>query len=140
MDPDTAVHVRFQQGYIILGQPELGSAENIPNLHDSPISGRKTILQHMKAEDVPELTRISSKGQVVIPARVRERLGIKAGSVFAILTPRKGAVVVLKKIDSKAFKEDLEFFREVEKAWREVKRGQARRASRDRFVEELKTW
>jgi len=55
---------------------------------------------------VPELTRISSKGQVVIPSRVRQKLGIEAGSVFAILTPRKGNVVVLKKID-KSLQADL---------------------------------
>jgi len=100
----------------------------------------KTVLRLMKSEDVPELTRISSKGQVVIPSRVREKLGIEAGSVFAILTPRKGNVVVLKKIDSKSLQADLRIFREVEKAWREIERGQARRASRKRFLEELETW
>jgi hypothetical protein len=64
----------------------------------------------------------------------------KAGSVFAILTPRKGNVVVLKKIDSKSLQADLRIFREIEKAWREIERGQARRAPRKRFLEELETW
>jgi len=100
----------------------------------------KTVLRLMDSEDVPELTHISSKGQVVIPSRVREKLGIKAGTVFAILTPRKGNVVVLKKIDSKSLQADLRIFREVEKAWREIERGQARSASRKRFLEELETW
>ena len=94
----------------------------------------------MKSKDVPELTRISSKGQVVIPARVRDKLGIKTGNVFAVLTVQKGGAVVLKKVDSKALQADLELLREVEKAWREIERGQARRRSRDRFIEELKTW
>jgi AbrB family looped-hinge helix DNA binding protein len=94
----------------------------------------------MKSEDVPELTRISSKGQVVIPSRVREKLGIEAGSVFAVLTSRKGNLVVLKKIDSKSLQADLRVFREVERAWKEIERGQARRASRKRFLEELDTW
>jgi len=94
----------------------------------------------MRSETVPELTRMSSKGQVVIPSRVRHKLGIEAGTVFAILTPRRGNVVVLKKIDSKSLQADLRIFREVEKAWREIERGQARRASRKRFLEELKTW
>jgi len=40
----------------------------------------------MRSENVPELTRISSKGQVVITYRVRQKLGIDAGSVFAILS------------------------------------------------------
>jgi AbrB family looped-hinge helix DNA binding protein len=94
----------------------------------------------MRSQDVPELTRISSKGQVVIPSRVRQKLGIEAGTVFAILTPRKGNVVVLKKIDNKSLQSDLRIFREVERAWREIERGQARKAPRKRFLEELKTW
>ncbi len=94
----------------------------------------------MKPKDVPELTRISSKGQVVIPVRVRDRLGIKAGSAFAILTPGKGGLVVLKKIESKAMEADLKLLREVERAWGEIKRGRGRRASRERFVKDLKTW
>jgi len=108
----------------------------------SPISLRqgKTILPSMKSEDVPELTRISSKGQVVIPSRVRHKLGIEAGNVFAILTPRKGGIVVLKKVDSKSLQADLRVFREVEKAWREIERGEVRRAARKGFIEELETW
>jgi AbrB family looped-hinge helix DNA binding protein len=94
----------------------------------------------MRSQDVPELTRISSKGQVVIPSRVRQKLGIEAGNVFVILTPRKGNVVVLKKIDNKSLQADLRIFREVERAWREIEHGQARRASRKRFLEELETW
>jgi len=104
------------------------------------LSAGKIFLRSMRSQDVPELTRISSKGQVVIPSRVRQKLGIEAGSVFAILTPRKGNVVVLKKIDSKSLQADLRIFREVERAWREIERGQARRTSRKRFLEELETW
>lgn len=76
----------------------------------------------------------------MIPSGVRKKLGIEAGSVFAILTPRKGNMVVLKRVDSKALQADLRLFREVERAWREIERGQARRASRREFLEELETW
>ena len=104
------------------------------------LSVGKIFLRFMRSQDVPELTRISSKGQVVIPSRVRQKLGIEAGTVFAILTPRKGSVVVLKKIDKKSLQADLRIFREVERAWREIERGHARKAPRKRFLEELKTW
>ncbi len=100
----------------------------------------KTILPSMKREEVPELTRISSKGQVVIPSRLRKRLGIEAGSVFAILTPRKGDFVVLKRVDSESLQADLKIFQEVERAWEEIERGEARRTGRKRFLEELETW
>lgn len=94
----------------------------------------------MASDEVPELTRISSKGQVVIPASVRNKLGIKAGVVFAILTQPKSGVVVLKKVDSKSLRVDLELFRDIEKAWKEIEKGKARRASKRRFLEELGTW
>ena len=76
----------------------------------------------------------------MIPSRVRHKLGIEAGSVFAILSSRKGGIVVLKKVDSKSLQADLRVFREVEKAWREIERGEVRRAARKGFVEELETW
>lgn len=44
-----------------------------------------------------ELTKISSKGQVVIPMKIRTELGINEGSVMAIDTTNK--MIVLKKID-----------------------------------------
>jgi len=94
----------------------------------------------MTSESVPELTRISSKGQVVIPARVRSRLGLKPGSLFAILTRPKSNIVVLKKVDNKTLQVDLKLLREVEKAWKEIAQGKARKANKKRFLEELQTW
>ena len=94
----------------------------------------------MTSHDVPDLTRMSSKGQVVIPARVRDRLGIKPGGLFAILASPRSGVLVLKKIDSKSLQVDLELFREVEKAWKEIEGGKSHKASRKRFLEELRTW
>jgi len=104
------------------------------------LNAGKIVLRRMRYQEIPELTRVSSKGQVVIPSRVRERLGIEAGSIFAVLAPRKGNVVVLKKVDSKSLQADLQAFREIEKAWREIERGQMRRATRKGFLEELETW
>jgi len=94
----------------------------------------------MASHDLPDITRVSSKGQVVIPARVRARLRIKPGGLFAIMTRPRSGVLVLKKIDSKSLQVDLELFREVEKAWKEIERGKSRKASKRRFVEELRTW
>ncbi len=94
----------------------------------------------MTAREVPELTRISSKGQVVIPASVRNKLRIRAGDVFAILTQAKSGVVVLKKLDSKSMQVDLHLFRDIEKAWKEIEKGKARRTSKRRFLEDLRTW
>ncbi len=43
-------------------------------------------------------TRMSSKGQVVIPEDVRESLGLKAGAQFVVVG--KGDVVILKSIEA----------------------------------------
>jgi len=63
-------------------------------------------------------TRLSSKGQVVIPEDVRDRLGLKTGDQFVVVG--EGDVVILKTISLPSMKEfdDL-----VSKA-----RSQARRA------------
>jgi len=44
-----------------------------------------------------EITKISSKGQVVIPLRIRNSLDINEGSVLAVDTAND--MVILKKID-----------------------------------------
>lgn len=54
------------------------------------------------------ITRISSKGQVVIPQKIRNQLDINEGSVMAIETAND--MVILKKIDVdlvKQFKNSL---------------------------------
>lgn len=43
-------------------------------------------------------TRLSSKGQVVIPEEIRDRLGLKAGAQFVVVGERD--VVILKVIHS----------------------------------------
>ena len=44
-----------------------------------------------------ELTRISSKGQIVIPIKIRDQLNINEGSVIAIDTTKD--LIILKKVD-----------------------------------------
>jgi AbrB family looped-hinge helix DNA binding protein len=51
----------------------------------------------------PATTRMSSKGQVVIPEDVRKRLKLKAGSQFLVLG--EDDVVILKAIASPSMKE-----------------------------------
>jgi AbrB family looped-hinge helix DNA binding protein len=63
-------------------------------------------------------TRMSSKGQVVIPEDVRQRLGLKAGDQFIVVG--EGDVVILKTISPPSMKD---FDGLVSKA-----RSQARRA------------
>jgi len=42
------------------------------------------------------LTKLSSKGQIVVPKALREMLGLKTGEIFAVYG--KGDVIILKRI------------------------------------------
>ena len=53
-----------------------------------------------------ELTRLSSKGQVVIPQHVRDELGLKEGETFAI-TGREDTIL-LRKVNIPSSKELFE--------------------------------
>ena len=61
-------------------------------------------------------TKMSSKGQVVIPESVREELGLKAGSQFVVLS--SGDTVMLKVITPPTVEE----FRELSKRVRNYAR------------------
>jgi AbrB family looped-hinge helix DNA binding protein len=56
-----------------------------------------------------EITKISSKGQIVIPSKIRNQLNIEEGSIIAIDTMKD--MIILKKIDEglvEQFEESLE--------------------------------
>ncbi len=53
-----------------------------------------------------ELTRLSSKGQIVIPQHTREKMGLKEGETFAMVSTKD--TIILKKIDLPSQKEMFE--------------------------------
>ncbi len=67
-------------------------------------------------------TRMSSRGQVVIPERVRNDLGLKTGDQFVVVA--EGGVVVLKGISEPSM---AEFDAVVRKARRQAKAAGLRR-------------
>lgn len=88
--------------------------------------------------EIPELTKASSKGQIVIPTNIRKRLGIKVGSVFGITT--KNDMIVLKKLDKKMKAEDLRTLKLLEEAWKDIEEGRYKRASPENFFKEMAKW
>ena len=84
-----------------------------------------------------ELTRVSSKGQVVIPQRVREKLKIKEGETLAVSS--EGDIVVLKKIIN-PLEEDLETIEEIKEAWKEIEAGKYKKLSSEEFLKEIEKW
>jgi AbrB family looped-hinge helix DNA binding protein len=89
-------------------------------------------------ETTIELTKMSSKGQIVLPKDVRTKLKIKKGAFFAMEATDK--VILLKKIDNPILKEDIETLQSVKKAWKEIEEGKFRRMSKEAFLKELATW
>jgi len=84
------------------------------------------------------LTKVSSKGQVVIPRVVRRKLGIKRGSVFAVSA--KNDMIVLKKLDTGIKPEDLRTLKLIEEAWEDMEKGRYKAYSKKAFFKEFKKW
>ncbi len=84
------------------------------------------------------LTRISSKGQIVIPAGFREDM--KEGDKIIVI--RNKDQIILKKANKfdKNLEEDLEVARRVEEAWKEIEEGKGVRMSIEDFLKEIKSW
>ena len=87
----------------------------------------------------PELTKLSSKGQVVIPKEIREKLGLKEGTPLAIEATDTG-LVVIKEIKSPVDEEDIKALKEVTEAWERIERGEYRKAKVDDFLKEIEEW
>ena len=81
-------------------------------------------------------TTMSSKGQIVIPAEVRQ--GIREGDRFVII--RKGKNFLLKPADAAEtnFTEDLIVAERVEQAWKRYEQGKFKKATKEEFLEILK--
>ena len=85
-----------------------------------------------------ELTKMSSRGQVVIPKEMRKN--IKEGEKLLVI--QNGKQIILEKakdLDPK-LKEDLEFARRTEEAWKRYDRGEFVEMDYDDFLKELKKW
>jgi AbrB family looped-hinge helix DNA binding protein len=68
-------------------------------------------------------TKMSSKGQVVIPEEIRERLGLKAGSQFVVVGDKD--TVILKTISPPSMKE---FDKLITEARRQARRAGMKRS------------
>ena len=80
-----------------------------------------------------EFTKISSKGQVVIPQNIREGMKLKPGTPLAVI--EKNGAILLKKIEMpkiKSWEDTTKPFREA------AKKSGFTRSDLDRIIEEVK--
>ena len=87
---------------------------------------------------IPEIARLSSKGQIVIPKVIRDALKLEPGMPLAVDVSR--GMIIMKPIRSPIEEEDLRVLEEVGKAWNEIERGEYRRAKVEDFLREIKKW
>ena len=85
-----------------------------------------------------DVTKISSKGQIVIPVSMRKNL--KEGDNLIVMM--EDDRIVLRKIDSltEKMKEDLEFAKRTEEVWRKIESGKGITMDFDNFLKEMKKW
>ncbi|MGI0021888.1 MAG: AbrB/MazE/SpoVT family DNA-binding domain-containing protein [Nitrososphaeraceae archaeon] len=83
-------------------------------------------------------TIISSKGQIVIPNKVRKKLDIKEGNVFAI-TEKKG-LIVLKKLSQQLSQDDIRTLESINDAWKEIESGKGGKSKTSKFFMEFAKW
>ncbi len=83
-----------------------------------------------------ETTKMSSKGQVVIPAEFRK--DIKEGETLILIKGENH--ILLKKASAldRQFAEDLEFAKRTEEAWKEIESGKGKSYSVEEFLNRLK--
>jgi AbrB family looped-hinge helix DNA binding protein len=84
------------------------------------------------------ITKMSSKGQIVIPSELRK--DIKEGEKIIII--KNNHQLILKKANhfDKQLKEDLEFARRTEEAFKRVGSGKGIKKDFDSFIKEMKKW
>jgi AbrB family looped-hinge helix DNA binding protein len=65
-----------------------------------------------------EITKISTKGQVVIPEKIRK--GIDVGTAFVVT--RTDNMIILKKVEGLT-KDEKKELKELDKIWRDIDQG-----------------
>lgn len=82
-----------------------------------------------------EITKMSSKGQVVIPQEMRK--GFHKDEKFVVI--KAGKQIILKSVEDfdENIEDDLEFARRTEEAWKSYERGEFKSLPADKFIEML---
>ncbi|MEK6912920.1 MAG: AbrB/MazE/SpoVT family DNA-binding domain-containing protein [Nanoarchaeota archaeon] len=85
-----------------------------------------------------EITTLSSKGQMVIPNSMRK--GLKDGEKFIIIKNKDTFIIKKASEMDKQFKEDIEFARRTEEAYKRIEAGEYIEMDAQDFLKEMKKW
>ena len=82
-----------------------------------------------------EITKLSTKGQIVIPESLRK--GLEVGTPFVVT--KKGDIIVLKKVEG-LNKEEMKEMKELDKIWKEIDSGKCESYTEKEFFKKMKEW
>ena len=85
-----------------------------------------------------ELTKISSKGQVVIPQSIRRRIGLSEGETLSV--SMIDGLIVMKKVRDPIEVDDLQTLIEIKEAWKEIEEGKCNKMDSVDFLKEVSKW
>ncbi|MFQ5975006.1 MAG: AbrB/MazE/SpoVT family DNA-binding domain-containing protein [Candidatus Hydrothermarchaeales archaeon] len=89
----------------------------------------------MKAKRL-EVTRVTKKGQVVIPKMIRDKLHLEEGTSLGVEVTDKG-VIMMKEIEVPFEKDDL---KAIDKFWEDVESNKLKLIPASKFLEDFETW
>lgn len=84
------------------------------------------------------MTRLSSKGQIVIPNNMRK--GLKEGDKMIIFKDKDSIILRKASEMDEQLKEDLEFARRTEEAWKRIEAGEYIGVDSENIAEEMMKW
>ncbi len=82
-----------------------------------------------------EITKLSTKGQIVIPESLRE--GLQAGTPFIV--SRQEGLIVLKEVNGLT-KEEVKEMKELDKIWKDIDAGKCESYTKEEFFKKMKEW
>lgn len=82
-----------------------------------------------------ELTKMSSKGQIVIPKEMRE--GFKEGEKFVVIKTQNKLLLKPVKDFNENIEDDLKFAQRTEEAWKRYEKGEFVSKTTEEFLKEL---
>jgi len=82
-----------------------------------------------------EITRLSSKGQIVLPKEIRK--DFKEGEKMLVIKSKNHIIIKKASEMDKRLKEDIEFAKRTEEAWKEYDKGNFKKYSVDEFLKRL---
>jgi AbrB family looped-hinge helix DNA binding protein len=84
------------------------------------------------------ITKMSSKGQIVIPAEMRK--GFQEGDKLLLIQTDNQLIMKKASTLDKTLKEDLEFAKKTEESLKRIEDGKGIKMDFDKFIDEMKTW